>query len=308
VINFSNRPTLEAFLGTALAEGRLALFLGAGASAKLQETSPGVWFGLPEWDKFIDNLFRLKSRSRPAGLDSLRAAEAFRRHCSSDADYRKCVRDALYRGFAKNTKAEELHKNRTLTAIGALVADSKRSRISRVITFNFDDILERHLHYSGLVVNSVFAAKHWHQAADVTVHHLHGFVPSPKSPFEKLPWNEDSNELILDAFSYQKIFGDPEHRFSIIAKDTMMSNYCLFLGLSDQDQHLGSLLTRSKELNPFGEEGNDCWGVSFATKPTRQQSEYWKLRGIYLQEVKDWTADLPTFLFSICQAAARFRS
>ena len=88
----------------------------------------------------------------------------------------------------------------------------------------------------------------------------------------------------------------------------MMSNYCIFLGLSDQDQHLGSLLARSKDLNPYQIEGNDYWGVSFTTKPTRAKSEYWKRRGIYLQVVKDWTADLPAFLFSICQAAARFRS
>jgi hypothetical protein len=308
MVNFSNRPSLAAFLGRVLVEGRLALFLGAGISAKLQETSPGVWFGLPQWDKFVDNLFLTKSKRRPAGFDSLRAAEFFRSLCKGNGDYRECIRRALYREFKSKTDVGQFHKNSTLAAIGALVANSQRSRVSRVVTLNFDDILERYLGHSGIVVKSVFASKYWHQAADVTIHHLHGFIPSPGSPYEKLRWNDDSNEVILDAFSYQRVFGDPDNRFSLIAKDVMMSNYCLFLGLSDQDDHLGALLARSKDSNPFQSEGNGYWGVSFTSKWNSAQAEYWKTRGVYLQRVADWHTDFPAFLFSICQNAARFRT
>lgn len=302
MINFANRAALTKFLGKVLAEGRLAVFLGAGISAQLQETSPGVWFGLPQWDKFIDNLYAGKKTKRPKGADSLRAAEAFRSTCSTNAEYRSAVQAALYKGF--NADITQLHKNPTLAAIGALVAASRRSNVSRLVTLNFDDILERYLAYSGIVVQPIFSPKFWHVAADVVVHHIHGFIPSPKSPFESTAWDDDSNEIILDAFSYQKVFGDPNHRFSLIAKDVMMSNYCLFLGLSDQDDHLGSLLASSKASNPYEIEGNLCWGVSFTTMRTKVVAEYWERRGVYLQEVADWNRDFPAFLFAICQHAA----
>jgi len=302
MINFANRAALTRFLGRVLSEGRLALFLGAGISAQLQETSPGVWFGLPEWDRFIENLYAVKKVKRPKGTDPLRTAEAFRSACKSNAEYRKFVRAALYRNFSADIT--KLHKNPTLAAIGALVAVSRRSRVSRLITMNFDDILERYLAYSGIIVKPIFSAKFWHEAADVVVHHIHGFVPSPKSPFERTNWDDDANEIILDAFSYQKVFGDSNHRFSLIAKDIMMSNYCLFLGLSDQDDHLGSLLTSCKAANPYETEGNSFWGVSFSTKRTAAIERYWKTRGIYLQNVANWDRDFPEFLFSVCQHAA----
>jgi len=286
--DWQQEPTLLRFLSKQLANGSLTLVLGAGVSDH---------FGLPSWRTLIKNLFAAK-RSPVPRKDPKRQAEDFRnRYYESDVPgFLKAVKVALYRGV--KVDFDSMRSHNTLAAIASLVMASNRGSASRVITFNFDDLLEIYLEYHGFVTLSVGERMHWSRAVDVTVLHPHGLLPY-KGP------RLDSADIVFDQFSYTKVIGTPGSAWRQLLLSTMRTHTCLFIGLSGDDDNLDSLLEKCMNQHASRLDNSLFWGVAFSTSDKNEK--FWKRRRVFLKKVDDYDRALAQFLFQICQGAAALR-
>lgn len=295
---FGSRPDLVEFLGKQLVKGRLALFLGAGITMQLAEAEDGNWMGLPSWPKLIGNLYATEEAIPPQLSDLVNAADEFRlKYCYENYQkFAERVTQALYKDI--NLEFAAIRRNDTLGALGALAISSLRGSVSEIVTFNFDDILERYLIYHGLVATPVFEEKFWVSRGDVLIYHPNGFLPSPGSCF-----GMPSDYLVLDRSSYSKTTGRSDQRMNQKMETIMQSNVCLFVGLSGDDQRLDSLLMVSKDKHAYNSSQMGYWGVTLSTSDRIETARRWAERGVYHFRVTDYENDLPTFLFQISQSA-----
>jgi hypothetical protein len=119
------------------------------------------------------------------------------------------------------------------------------------------------------------------------------------SPFSQY----QTDRVILDAYSYDEVLGDPTNKWSQIVRSIMDTNICLFVGLSDSDDHLRALAANAKKANPFANYGLRYWAVTFKDSEDAAMANRWEERGVYQMQVNDYECDLPAFLFEICQQA-----
>jgi hypothetical protein len=211
-------------------------------------------------------------------------------------EFLEAVRRALYDGVGADFQS--LRQNNTLGAIGSLVMASQRGSASRVITFNFDDLLERYLRYHGFVVLSAGTERHWGGAGDVTVLHPHGILPFEGS----IP----AQELIFDRVSYSKAI-DPTRPWRQEILSTMRTHTCIFVGLSGNDNNLHSMLVTCKDSHASREENSLFWGITFNTKDDEVLASSWNEVGVFYRRVTDYEHALPDILFRVCQGAAGVR-
>ncbi len=289
--DFADRDQLTDYLAHQLVHGRMALVLGAGISKP---------FGLPEWDELILQLFATQGETPPTDT-AKRQAQFFRLKFfkGNVAGFLDELHKVLYANA--NPDFASLRVKSTLAAIGSLVMASRRGNASDVITFNFDDLLEIYLQYHGFVTASVFRPFHWSQSADVTVYHPHGLLPVD-------PTQERSDDVVFDQTSFSAIVGKDSDPWRQTALTILRRKTCLFLGLSGRDDNLDSMMNECKEQHASRDENTAYWGITFSTQDNQVARTIWQDRGVFYQQIADYDHDLPGFLFSICQKAAKIRS
>ena len=182
-----------------------------------------------KWGELIERLYISQGWSVPSGANYLQQANDFRNKFlnvpKSVDEYNECVSKALYQGLTSaSLDFSAIRQNATLAGIGALVAYSRRGTVKDVFSFNFDDILERYLLYHGVLARPVIEENFWAGAGDVVVHHPHGFLPSPGSPFP-----EGSSRIVLDERSF--VSQKDDSRCNQRMEVAMQANVCLFVGL-----------------------------------------------------------------------------
>lgn len=211
-----------------LKHGTLALFLGAGASTGM---------GLPRWWELVN------ACASSSGVDEsvdentpsdklMRIMSRVERDCSSKSQYFELVTKKLYSSCADD---ESLFSQRLLTAVGAATMNSRRGSVSEVITFNFDDILERYLDLHGFTSQVIVDLPVLRRSADVSVYHPHGFLPSRAG-------HSQSEELIFSKFSFDRRLGDRLNPWQDSMRDLMCRKVCLFVGLSYDNATLSTIL------------------------------------------------------------------
>ena len=222
------------YLGESLNSGSLVLFLGAGTSAGA---------GLPNWRRLIETMRTAKKLSN-AGIassaDSLqRAADEIRRkfYDGDDRGFAEFVRSCLYRRVKLD---QELVRDPLLIALGALMAGSRRGSVRRIVTFNFDCILEWYISLYGLVPSVILQPPADEGAEDVRIYHPHGFLPHPQLKIK------GSDFVILDQRSVNLRLGKPADDWLALLRHVLLSGVGLFVGLSEdsfRDRALAPLLT-----------------------------------------------------------------
>jgi hypothetical protein len=205
------------------------------------------------------------------------------------------VQAALYQTVRLDFDA--IRQNATLAGIGALVSHSRRGQVSEVFTLNFDDILERYLRYHGIVAKPVIDEKFWSEPGDVLVHHPHGFLPSPGSPFPN-----SSTFLVFDERSY--LNQSPDSRWNQRMEVVMQAHICLFVGLGRDDMHLKKLVADTAKKHAFSPAKEGYWGVVLRAKPEDVEVLDWAQYDVHVEPLSDYAVDLPGVLFGICQEAA----
>ncbi|MGD8778338.1 MAG: SIR2 family protein [Ignavibacteria bacterium] len=286
--NWNNDASLKNFVANQLYLGRLALVLGAGISLK---------FKLPNWKKLIKNLYIMSDRDCPKLKNLKKDAELFKSNICSNNNrlYIEKVKNALYLDF--NLDFKNLIKNDMLSAIAAVVMASKRGNVSNVISFNYDDLLERYLGYHGYVVNSVTDSNYWNGKYDVNIFHPHGFLPSKEDL-------NSSKEITLDMESYSKVINENSNPWRQYLLSIMRTHFCIFIGLSGDDENLDSLLLAVKDSHISLSEGKPYYGLTFLSDESNKK--IWSNRGIYPKMIQNYDKEIPEFLYHICQIASNF--
>lgn len=277
------------FLGQKLVTGRLSLFLGAGASDA---------FGLPDWDTLTNNLCREAGVVRDPSVSNEQQAESIYVETFSQnrLAFAGAVQKSLYPSSfeVSNVVAAD---NTLLSAIGALVISSTRGRAAGVVTFNFDDLLEKYLAMRGFVVESCAMLPSWRTTADVEVLHQHGLLPSDLSIEPETP-------IVFAGLDFDDVIGKTHDLWRQRIIGLLQSTTPIFVGLSGRDGNLTSMLKDAAKQHPS--LGDRYWGVRVGSAEDKYDKRTWKNRRVWALEVatRKHVADA---IFSICRHAADIR-
>lgn len=284
-IRYEDEEFLKKFLAAQLSKNRLTLVLGAGVS---------FGFGLPTWDDLLNRAFEPTGLKRPAGLKNEEAAEyLLNEHFKKDRiKFANNIRSALYEDL--DISLNSLRRNDFLASVGAITMVSRRGSISKVVTFNFDDLLETYLTYHGFYVESVSVLPIWNSNKDLRLYHPHGFLPNNLEPIKR--------GIVFTQSDYDSVVGDSSDKWRSLLLSIFRSSTCIFIGLSGADTNLSSILTEVSKTHVS--MGTQCyWGIRFSNDCNDPRRSMWQERGIYQQALSTYDL-IPTWLFEICQKAA----
>lgn len=277
------------YLAARLRDGTLVLFLGAGVSSG---------FGLPQWVALVNRLRKrvgLGLLPEAASSEDLQiGADEGRAKFSPGQDYRDALRSALYDGVSLS--ADRLLAP-LMVAIGALLMGSKRGRVKRVVSFNFDSMLEWFLTMHGFVVRVVRDVPALEGDEDVRVYHPHGFIGHPSLDMR------DSSDVILGLDSVHARVGSPSDPWFDTTRHLLRSGVGLFIGMSQRsfrDPSIGSLIMATgKEISLTRPTG--IWIIR--GNVTREEHEEFERRNVVALPLQG-EAEIREFLLDVCQKAA----
>ena len=207
--------------------GRNTFFLGAGVSRDA---------GLPSWGKLMDlmvtllremkevSLNDLDALEKDCGKDYLVKARYLRRLCKErDVSFVDLIRKTLYSTEPGDSKLVQV------------IADCiEREKLNSVITYNYDDILERELAKRAVPFFSV-DGQNRPSVNLFPIFHVHGFIPSDQdSSYDK--------NVVLSEDEYHSLYNNAFHWSNIEQVHSLVQNTCFFIGLSMKDPNLRRLL------------------------------------------------------------------
>jgi hypothetical protein len=230
---------------------KLVLFLGAGVSQP---------YGLPSWNDLVLTLLLDESShafeqfwphyrmplgawlAETFGISAVSMARLARVYAKKnnldDQQFRRYVRDQLYRFESEPVGCT------TLTGVVDLISrserDKKRWHIPVVVSFNYDDLLERQLILRRIHFNTVFSDVR-RTEDKLAILHVHGFLPAKG--------DVPQADLIFTEDEYHKLSFANFH-WSQVDLVNLLRNYTvLFVGLSMTDPNLRRLLDASHSPN-----------------------------------------------------------
>ena len=215
---------------TSLTEERFTLFLGAGVSMSA---------GLPSWWKLLEDMIDTSKQKefKDGDIEKLtkvcynssivmgRFVRMMMEKKSNDEDYYQCLHDALYGGISA-------YRSPLIDEICNLVY-SKKSQAQSIITYNFDDVMERALRKRGIENYSVFGQNQPQQL--FPIYHVHGFIPyANKDDIKSVP--------VLSEEEYHRVYASSYNWSNVEQLHALSRTTCIFIGLSMTDPNLRRLL------------------------------------------------------------------
>lgn len=220
--HFTNPEFAIDYLATHLMDGTLVLFLGAGASRG---------FGLPGWVDFA-NAFREKVGlprelvvGDPSDKIQLSMDDALREIGNKDEEKIRIVREILYPSV-ETLDLRLAFSQELLISICSLLVGRRRGHINRVVSFNYDSMLEWFLELFGFQVNSITRLPALEGSEDVRIYHPHGFVPHPLHRYR------EGNFLILGSKDANLRAGNLVDPWWGKEKEILETGVGLYVGLS----------------------------------------------------------------------------
>jgi hypothetical protein len=285
-----SRPDKAAtYLGGHLFSGSLALLLGAGVSMPL---------GLPSWKALVDGCLESLGSERYAGPDLELGGTKVVRLCGEQRlDPRQLLEDVLYRN-ASNDSAS-LMGNRRLGSLGAMLMGSRRGTVNNVVTLNFDSLLEKYLALHGYVTRTVTDLPAITGNEDVTVYHMHGYVPSAKAP----PSSPRTGEIIFSKDDMNKRVGEQNGRWPLLLRNFARSKVLLLLGMSPSSSignNIGPLF--KDEADAIASVRPTAFWIG--ADPLDEDIRHTLVSANVVPVVLPCHEDLDDFLLQICRAAA----
>lgn len=276
-------------IGIALREGSLFLVLGAGTS---------LGMGLPNWWELVRDCGSAAGVVFEDPIDAetdvgilTRAMSRVERTVGDNNRYKDIVRNGLY---GKCRADRELLHHDLLGVLGAMTMQSRRGAASEVLTFNFDDVLERYLGLHGFWTQPIVRLPTLRRDVDVTIYHPHGFLASPDGG------GEDSDEIILSEYSFDNRLGDRLNGWQELLRDALHRKIALFIGLSYDQPTLKPTLTFNDTILAENRGPTGYWlrGPGDAVAEDNELVE----RNLVPVRLDDY-ADFPEFLLKVCQHA-----
>ncbi|MCK4787807.1 MAG: SIR2 family protein [Desulfobacteraceae bacterium] len=232
-------------------DGNITLVLGAGVS---------IDSGLPDWSSLLDSLFvRLLTRELAEGSDirdeeieaivkrlkdvddpsPLMTARYLRKGLTDSpsnvsGSFHSTVGNVLYESAKRHIRSD------TWVKALAKMTHPRRTgaKVKAVVTYNFDDLLEKELAMSGDLYRSIFREGETAANDELPIYHVHGFLPEDRDAFDHL----EESTLVFSEEGYHEIYVDSYHWSNLVQLNLLRESTCLFVGLSLTDPNLRRLL------------------------------------------------------------------
>ena len=207
--------------------GRNTFFLGSGVSQDA---------GLSSWEALLNSMISglrdkkevsvndINALDKDCGTDCLLKGRYLKRLCAErDVAFVNLIRESLYRNG--------IHESELVNTIVNCI---KSGKVSNVITYNYDDILERQLEKDGIQYFSV-DGQNRADSYQFPIFHVHGFIPQEKDS------SYDRN-VVLSEDEYHALYNNAFHWSNIEQLHALVQTCCFFIGLSMKDPNLRRLL------------------------------------------------------------------
>lgn len=232
--------------------GSFSLALGAGVSSSA---------GLPDWNTLLNSLFVSMLSEENIGegeSNNSQVSQIVGRLMEVDGPSALMLARYIRKGLAAGSQTEqqvfieEITKqlyelrdpsfpieSKLITAIATLCTPTRTgARIKSILTYNFDDLLERALNNKSLVYKSVFEEFETASAEELPIYHVHGFLPQDRSKYANL----ERCTLVFSEEGYHQIYRDAYHWSNLVQLNILKETSCLMVGLSLTDPNLRRLL------------------------------------------------------------------
>ena len=224
-------------------QGRLSIIAGAGVSLES---------GLPTWGVLLNSLlvnFVEKTYKQQVREDVFREIvgelEQELRH-QSPIVYAQFIRSRFTEEeFLENVHSAMYSGNSDAPSPGAICRAIVRlgHKLNSVLTFNYDDLLERALAAEGHESTTVCRAADWATVKGIPVYHPHGVLPFKRE--------EDGHYwIVLTESDYHTQYASPHLWSNIAVSRVLLESTCLFIGTSLTDPNLRRLLDAAHREQP----------------------------------------------------------
>jgi len=226
----------------------IVLFLGAGVSI---DAGVPLWSGLIK--KLLIHMINSKVNNRKLSeketemLNNLAYKNQenspltqmrYIKSAFTDEEYYELVHDVLY---SRPLKTE----TKLLDALAKISAPQRAyNGIRSIVTYNFDDLLERKFAEKEIEFNTVYQEDDMAAMNKLNIYHVHGYLPFKWNGFDV-----DTN-LIFSEEDYHKVYRDAFSWSNLTQLNAFRDSTCLFIGCSLTDPNLRRLLdvaARNKE-------------------------------------------------------------
>ncbi|OJX55576.1 SIR2 family protein [Flavobacterium sp. 38-13] len=230
---------------------QFSMFLGAGVSSSA---------GMPDWNTLLNSLFvsyltqelnqqtnisdedikqiveRLNTIDEPSALMAARyLRKGLSKQTSEMKDFTKAITENLYK-LRDTTKKLD---SDLITAISSLCMPRRTgAKVKTLITYNFDDLLERQLASKSIQHHSIYTENEAFDPDELPIYHVHGFLPEDIEKYEGL----EKSTLVFSEEGYHQIYTDAYHWSNLVQLANLRDNNCLMIGLSMADPNLRRLL------------------------------------------------------------------
>ena len=224
----------------------VALFLGAGVSFDS---------GVPLWSDLINKLLAkmIVSRFKESKIESEQLSKiidlAYENQENSSITQMRYIRSAFDNVTYNKLVHQSLYSNkpnintRLLKAISAICAPTRNHiGVQGIVTYNFDDLIERRLKKDNVSVNSIFDSNGCTNNSELSIFHVHGYLPKR---FDE----ETSHELIFSEEDYHRVYRDAYCWSNLVQLNYLREKTCLFIGCSLTDPNLRRLLDVASRSN-----------------------------------------------------------
>lgn len=242
-------------LREAFKDQQLSLYLGAGVS---------VASGLPTWDKLVLSVYfaaiseaklgqwrpypnylyaiaewYLREAKEPLEVTARKLRQLYLEGEDGDAEFVSAVRDGIYRiedVTLRDSGEPEIFGNATLQAVANLCSAKAGHRygVRSVVTYNYDDLLERSLRGKRPAVPVYSRATP--KAKKLPIFHVHGFIPFPRVG------GPQPSGVVFTEEEYNAAASDPYSWSNLVQLREMSSSVGLMVGLSLADRNIRRLL------------------------------------------------------------------
>jgi hypothetical protein len=230
----------------------LVLFLGAGISLDA---------GLPNWNTLLSRLLVAMIGERlPGNLSATEkektamAQDLQKLHAASPLLEARYIRkglgdtfgDAVGRSLYEGLPADVRVTSATLDAIARLCVPRRDGPgIRAIVTYNFDDLLERHLKDVDVKAKPVYREGDGVAPDELGVFHVHGFLPRETGAYDGL----SESLLVFSEEGYHEVYLDAYSWSNMVQLGFLRDSIGLFVGLSVTDPNLRRLLDIAAKKN-----------------------------------------------------------
>jgi len=237
-------------------KGQFSLLLGAGVSSSA---------GMPDWNTLLNSLFvtyltqefngdvaigdldisdlvsRLNKIDEPSAL---MAARYLRKGLSKRDTEAKEFISAVTSNLYKLRNSDRVLDSELIKSIASMCLPRRTgAKVKTVITYNFDDLLERQLQKNTIHHSCIYTDNESYDPDELPVYHVHGFLPEDRKGYEGL----DNSTLVFSEEGYHQIYSDSYHWSNLVQLNSFRENNCLMIGLSMTDPNLRRLLDISSK-------------------------------------------------------------